>query len=408
VAAERGLRRILAHQRSTVLHLRMADVGSLAAARLARRQGLPIVFTLAPDPHAVIAEMERSGELDRATFGAADAAGALWFRVRVVRHLADAARRVVLFPRAELGSRLRELLDIDVTADPGRYHVIPEGIDPAAARAARAEVARAGITGSEVVPAVGGVHDAQTPLLADLQDALAALGPNRSGLPLVVSVGRLAELKGMARIVDAFAIDAPLRERANLVIVGGDLTEPSPEERAEMDRIEGLLVLHPEVRQTMVMLGHRPHHEVLRLLAVAEAGLGTSVAPGGAYVCGSRKEEFGLAIVEALAIGLPVVAPRSGGPASYVDDGVTGRLVDTLDRSALVEGIHAALDLTAQPGRAERARDLVARRFTTGAMSDALVPVYVAALRADRAEAAGTAALPGGATVRLPEEGVAA
>lgn len=376
IAAERGLRRIIAHRRPTLMHLRMADVGSVAAARLARRQGLPIVFTLAPDPHAVIAEMERSGELDRATFGAADAGGALWFRARMVRELADAAKQVVLFPRSELRARLRDLLGIDITAAPGRYHVIPEGIDPIPAGAALAEVARAG-SDRGTRPNAGG--DAQSPIPTELRAAVAALGPHRLGLPVVVSVGRLAELKGMARIVEAFAADASLRLRANLVIVGGDLMDPTPEERAEIERIEGVITRHPEMTEAIVMLGHRPHDDVLRVLAVSAAGFGRDIAAGGAYVCGSRKEEFGLAIVEALAVGLPVVAPRAGGPASYIEDGVTGQLVDTMDRTALAGGIHGALDLARVHGRAERARDLVARRFTIGAMSDALVPVYVAA-----------------------------
>ena len=377
IAAERGLRRIIAHRRSTLVHLRMADVGSVAAARLARRQRLPIVFTLAPDPHAVIAEMERTGELDRATFGAADAGGALWFRARMVRELADAAMQVVLLPRSELRARLRDLLGIDIAADPGRYHVIPEGIDPIPVGAALAEVARAGSDRGGTQGNASG--DAHTPVLTELRVAVAALGPHRLRLPLVVSVGRLAELKGMARIVEAFAADASLRLRANLVIVGGDLIDPTPEERAEIERVEGVISCHPEMTEAIVMLGHRPHDDVLRVLAVAEAGLGPDIAAGGAYVSGSRKEEFGLAIVEALAVGLPVVAPRAGGPASYVEDGVTGRLVDTMDRPALAGAIHGALDLARVRSRAERARDLVARRFTIGVMSDALVPVYVAA-----------------------------
>ena len=383
IAAERGLRRVLAHRPATLLHLRMADVGSLAASRIARRRGLPTVFTLAPDPHAVIADMERAGELDRASFGPADAAGALWFRARLVRYLADSARQVVLFPRSELAARLRDLLAIDVAADPARYHVIPEGIDTAPIQAARREVLALGAEHAhpDAGPADGaGLAAGPMPqVLADLRAAIEGLGPGRVGVPLVVSVGRLAEVKGMARLVEAFAAEPDLRRRANLVIVGGDLDDPIPEERAEIDRIEAAFVPHPEMAEALVMLGHRPHDDVLRVLATAEVGLGTTVAPGGAYACGSRKEEFGLAIVEALAAGLPVVAPRAGGPGSYLEEGITGRLVDTLDRAALAAGIHDALDLAGLPGRADRARALVAERFTIGAMADALIPVYGAA-----------------------------
>jgi glycosyltransferase involved in cell wall biosynthesis len=296
-----------------------------------------------------------------------------------------------------LGRRVAlKRLPADVAADPERYHVVPEGIDTAPIRAARREVIGLGTErraaptlAPGAVPAAVGAGPAESadpaagpmpPVLEDLRAAVEALGPARVGLPLVVSVGRLAEVKGMARLVEAVAADPDLRRRANLVIVGGDLDDPIPEERAEIDRIEAVFVSHPEMADALVMLGHRPHDDVLRVLATAEVGLDATVAPGGAYACGSRKEEFGLAIVEALAAGLPVVAPRAGGPGSYLEDGVTGRLVDTLDRAALVAGIHDALDLALRPGRADRARSLVAERFTIGAMAGALIPVYAVAI----------------------------
>lgn len=409
VAAERSVRRVLLAQRSNLLHLRMADVGSLAAAGIARRRGLPIVFTLAPDPHALIAEMERSGELNRTSFGPADAASALWFRTRLVRQLAEASRQVALFPRPDLEGRLRQLLSIDISADPQRYHVIPEGIDPTPVGAARVQVAGAvsiAVAGDRTAPTAPGVlgaHDEPIAVLGELRAALHGLGADRLGRPLVVSVGRLAEIKGMSKIVDAFAGDPALRDRANLVIVGGDLDDPSPEEQAELARIRAVLALDPETARAVVLLGHRPHDDVLRVLAVAEAGLGADIAPGGAYVCGSRKEEFGLAIVEALAVGLPVVAPRVGGPASYVEEGITGRLVDTMDHAAIGAGIHDALDLATVAGRADRARELVAARFTIDAMSSALVTVYHAARDARIAPSA-VAAWPPRATNVAPFE----
>jgi glycosyltransferase involved in cell wall biosynthesis len=377
VAAERGLRRVLRVRPSTMLHLRMADVGSLAASRIARREGLPYVFSLAPDPNALIAEMERSGELDRATFAEADVRAALWYRASLVRHLADGAQQIALFPRRALADRLRGLLGIDIAADPGRYHVVPEGIDLAQVRVAQAEVARARpgtvAAAQAVVPAVTRSAPA---VVRDLAERIRDLGPGRSFLPLVVSVGRLAEIKGMSRIVEAFAADPGLRRRANLVIVGGSLDDPTPEERAEIDRIEAILADHPALAESLILLGHRPHDDVLRVMAVADRGFDVAVAPGGAYVCGSRKEEFGLAIVEAMAVGLAVVAPHVGGPASYVEDGVTGLLVDTMDSAAIGAGVHGALDLAALPGRRERAQRLVEDRFTIGTMSDALARMY--------------------------------
>ena len=371
LAAERGLRRILRRRPASVLHLRMADVGSLAASRVARRHGVPTIFTLAPDPHALIDEMERSGELDRAGFGAADARAALWYRARLVRHLSASADRVVLFPRPRLEARLRDLVGIDITKAPDRYRVVPEGIDIG-------QVARARTRAHEY-----SAHE--TSVIADLRCAIPV---ERRGLRLIVSVGRMTEVKGMARLVEAFAADERLRRAANLVIVGGNLADPTDDERAELQRIETLVAAHPEVAAAVVLLGHRAHDDVLTLMAVAEHGDAPWVAPDGVYACGSRKEEFGLALVEALAIGLPVVAPMVGGPATYVEDGLTGRLVDTTQPSALCAGIMGALELSEAPGRADRARDLVATRFTIGAMADSLATLYETAGRAGASVAA--------------------
>ena len=59
LAVERGIRRVfLAGARPDVVHLRMADVGTLAAGRVARQLGIPVVFTAAPDPHVVLGQLD--------------------------------------------------------------------------------------------------------------------------------------------------------------------------------------------------------------------------------------------------------------------------------------------------------------------------------------------------------------
>ena len=131
--------------------------------------------------------------------------------------------------------------------------------------------------------------------------------------------------------------------------------------------------------QGLLLAGHRPNDTVARWLAAARYGRPGLAAPHGVYVCASVKEEFGIALLEAMATGLTVVAPLSGGPATYVEDAVTGFLVDTGDRVALAQGIRHALDFAAGPtGRAgaERARTMVAQNFTIEAMAAALTDVY--------------------------------
>jgi glycosyltransferase involved in cell wall biosynthesis len=362
VAASRGIRSaFLAGHIPDVVHLRMADPGSLAGALVARDLGIPFVFSLAPDPHASIAASEASGKLDRASFAAADAHGALWYRANLVERLARDARELVLFPRTQLQPKLRELTGIDIGHGPPRYTVVPEGID-------LERVARATSTISQAGP--------MPPVIGDLQRAISALPKHRHGLPLVVSVGRLHEVKGMARLVEAFAIDTRLAARANLIIVGGDLEQPSAAEAAELSRIEQQFDQHSGLAQRVVLLGHRPNDEVSLVLAAARSGWGALIGADGAYACGSAKEEFGLAIIEAMAAGLPVVAPQQGGPATYVEDGITGRLADTTDSDALAAAVHSVLDLSRERTTAARTRAVVEQRFTLDRMARTLAAVY--------------------------------
>jgi glycosyltransferase involved in cell wall biosynthesis len=182
-------------------------------------------------------------------------------------------------------------------------------------------------------------------------------------------------VKGMARLVETFALDAELGAQANLVIVGGHLESPSASEAAELARIHQLFDRHPGLSERVILLGQRSHREVALVLAAARAGWRSFIAPGGSYACASAKEEFGLAIVEALAVGVPVTAPVQGGPATYVTS-ETGVLVDTTDTQALARGIRATLELAARPETAARARAVVDARYTLARMARALTAVY--------------------------------
>lgn len=396
VTARRGIRRILrAAGQVDVLHLRMADVGSLAAADVARELGIPVVFTVAPDPHAVIQSMDRSGALTRADFGAVDLREHFWFRTRLVQQLAGSAAHTALFPRPALARDMRELIGIDIESHPERHTVVAEGVDLAVVdRSVAAAVAAA-----SAWPAVDasngdarGDGDADAARLGPLLDLIDAVPAHRRGLPIIASVGRLHRVKGMATLVEAWA-RGPLRERANLLVIGGDLERPSMDEREQLERIDAVVPPHRRAELGLLLAGHRPNDVAARWLAAVRVGIPGRNAAAGVYVCASVKEEFGIALLEAMATGLTVVAPDGGGPATYVADGDTGVLTATWDVDRLEHGIATALDLAADgdPGRAERARAMVQARFTIQAMANALGPVYrgVAADEAELIRAAG-------------------
>jgi glycosyltransferase involved in cell wall biosynthesis len=369
VAAERGIRRILrAAGTVDVLHLRMADVGSLAASNVARELGIPVVFTVAPDPHAVINSLELAGALTRENFGDADAREHYWFRARLVQRLAGDAAHTVLFPRPALQRDMKELVGIDITAHPERHTIVPEGIDLAVVDRAVGEARAAAES------------EMPTAALSELAELLAELPAERRGLPLLLSVGRMHRVKGMATIVESWAT-SPLRDRANLLIVGGDLVSPSADEQEQLDRIDRIIAPGARLTSGLLLSGHRPNDTVARWVAATRFGIADLAAPGGVYVCGSLKEEFGIALLEAMAAGLMVVAPAGGGPATYVREGVTGYLVRTSDVGLLTAAIMSALDTVASEtgtDRADLARATVSDHFTIQAMAVALSGVYAA------------------------------
>ncbi len=364
VAVERGLRRLVRHAGPlNAFHCRMADVGSMAAHTVCGEMGIPLVFTLAPDPHATVHGLDVSGALRRDNFGDADEREHYWFRIRLVQQLGDDASEIVLFPRPDLRHDLLELVGVDIAEEPSRYRVVPEGIDLEVSETARAAVAAGG-----------------DPAVADLEALIAALPPERHGLPLAISVGRLNRVKGTAGVVEAWAGDPDVRARCNLVIVGGDLDDPSPAEQEQIGLIAAVVDRDPAAADGLVLAGHRPNDVVARWLAATHLGTdpagGGLVGPRGVYVCGSLKEEFGIALLEALAAGLVVVAPADGGPPTFVEPGVTGVLIDTRSPREVATGIAAALDMAQRPDSADRARATVRDRFTIDTMAAALADVY--------------------------------
>ncbi len=97
-----------------------------------------------------------------------------------------------------------------------------------------------------------------------------------------------------------------------------------------------------------------------------------------------KPEPFGRSVIEAQAMGRPVVAFDHGGAAETVQHRRTGLLVPPGDVAGLADAIGAALDLS--PGEREalggQARDAVLAGFTTAAMQAATLAVYAEVLAA--------------------------
>jgi glycosyltransferase involved in cell wall biosynthesis len=341
------------------LHLRFADVGTFVATRLADELGIPVFFTLAPDPHGVIAAAESAGTLTRANFGNVEQTQHYLFRAWLVESMLTGAEHLALLPRRNQSHLFSDLLGVDITAS-DRFTVIPEGVDSEVSSRARETVENLG------------QYDRIPPVLEELETRVEQMSPARQKLPLIVTVGRLSAVKGMDRVAAAWASDREIRSRFNLIVVGGNLANPTSEEQAVISAIHDQAGNH----EGLVMLGGRTHRDVALILAAAVSGTGGNIGSRGVYVSGSDKEEFGLAIVEALAAGLPVVAPQVGGPATYVDHEFTGFLADTRSVTSIQDGIRWAFDARLSDVRADSARRLIETGYSLSTMAAELVNVY--------------------------------
>lgn len=85
----------------------------------------------------------------------------------------------------------------------------------------------------------------------------------------------------------------------------------------------------------------------------------------------SRREGFGNALIEAMALGTPVLATRAGGPETFIDDGSNGFLAPADDAPALADAIATLL---ADPARRlsvrAAARDTAARYTVAASVAE--------------------------------------
>lgn len=167
-----------------------------------------------------------------------------------------------------------------------------------------------------------------------------------------VAVGRLEPRKGFDRAIEALC-HVP---GAELVIVGDG------QDRASLEALARRLGVAKRVQFTGFAADVREH-----------------VAAAHAALASSRAEGLGIALLEAMAMGRPVVALPTGGIPELVDDGATGFLARGSDAPALARVMRDAIlrkDDLERRGRAASAR--VAERYSIEAMRSGYERIYAA------------------------------
>ncbi len=178
------------------------------------------------------------------------------------------------------------------------------------------------------------------------------------GLPehaiLVLTLARVAPSKGHFYLVEAMP-DVLRAYPHTHYVFAGNLDQAQP----IVERINALGL------QTHVhLLGFRS--DTQHLLAASDL-----------FVLPSLAEGFSLALIEALAAGLPVVATNVGGAGEVIRDREGGILVPPSDSAALAAALHEMLGLSEfERQRQRQAARLAAKPFSIHAMAEKTLRVY--------------------------------
>ena len=166
-------------------------------------------------------------------------------------------------------------------------------------------------------------------------------------VPLIVALGRLHENKAFDVLLEALA-RVP---NAYLWIAG------EGPRREELEKMAENLAVKPRVR----FLGWRD--DVAALLQTADL-----------FVCPSRHEPLGNVVLEAWAVGKPIISTASEGPSWLIDDNVNGLIVPIDDH----EGVGKAIDrLRSDAGLVSRLVENATEKLQKGYSRDAICDAYI-------------------------------
>jgi len=251
-------------------------------------------------------------------------------------------------------------------ADDGRFAVIPPGVDfgifDPDARSPREQ---------ETLAKIRAAHERD-------------IGSARRSLPAVIAWSRLDPKKNHRVLVEAFARHPELGERANLIVITRGLDDPlrDPDSAPEEERpvLHGLIC---EVERSNLWG---------RVSAFSLSGQVTLAAlyrwgtqNGGVFCLPAEYEPFGMTVVEAMAVGLPVVATKNGGPRETTDEGRAGLLADPHDPDDIAAQLLRLLsDREAWQAHADRGRRRARERYNWRRTAESYLRLSEEAARGER------------------------
>lgn len=169
-----------------------------------------------------------------------------------------------------------------------------------------------------------------------------------------VTTGNLLPVKGYDLLINAFAKAELPREGWSLDIIGGG---------SEMDNLKGIIQQNG-LEGKITIQGRRNREYIIDTLHNSDV-----------YVLSSRLETFGVAAIEALACGLPVIVTECGGPKDFVNE-KNGVTCPTENIEKLAQAIEYMFKHYREYNRELIANDCL-NRFSSDAIGKQLEGVFV-------------------------------
>lgn len=265
---------------------------------------------------------------------------------------ATACSRIVV-NSPEGRKRAARLLDLD----PERFILVPNGFDPTFAPR---DVDRRAFWTEQLVDRPQGWHPDGAPgSVSYSPDQLAPL----EGTTLLYS-GRFTEVKRLTLLIETYAATRSRFETPTaLVLLGGFPGEWEGEHPAETIARLGLA--------DVFLAGWHDQSALPDFLAASDL-----------MVLASVREQFGQVLVEAMACEVPALAVARGGPATIVEPGRTGWLVEPDDAGALAGAMLEAVNEPDRRSAFGRAAGIEAQRHYTWAAAGAALADELHAIEA--------------------------
>jgi glycosyltransferase involved in cell wall biosynthesis len=150
---------------------------------------------------------------------------------------------------------------------------------------------------------------------------------------LIVFVNSINPKKGIEQLIDAMNVVCQSHPEAKLVVIGKDTQKPE-NGKTYVQKLQERV--RPEFRDRVVFAGRLDRNKgVLDYLRRA-------------HICcyPSHMETFGIAAIEAMAVGKPTIFSRTGPGPEVIEDGVSGLLCDPYDACDIAKKIMAILQDT--------------------------------------------------------------